>query len=158
MPSWRLSSNGPGPDDRRASVKIAAALLPVPAHDAGAWQSRGQVSGSPGTARIPAPPPNVPANNRVAQAQTGWIGLPSSDFSYWRPAVYYTWPASRVKVSVFSDNQMPVPAVNPAGHPVVAMPGPVMLNHFQVPNPRVASRFPPLSKRPRKPRRVWVDR
>jgi len=168
MPSWRLSANlpGQGPGAPRggasqAAAKIAPALIPVPAHDAGAWEFRGAVVGSPGTTRIPAPA-NSALNgidrNPVAQAQTGWIGLPSSDFSYWRPSIYIQFPRSRVNVSVFSDNQMPVPAIDPRGLPAVAMPGPVMLNHFQVPNPRKAAKFPPLRKRPRTGTHPGVDR
>src|SRR5215469_3323020 len=114
MATWRLATLAGG-----MGQKLRGAALPVPAVDAGAWKSRGPVVGIPGTMRIPAPAPVPQADsNLVAKAQTGWIGLPSSQFSYWLPGIWYTpKPGSRAPVSVFSDNQMPVPAVDPRGVP-----------------------------------------
>jgi len=140
MPSWRLSALGAG-------SKIRAALLPVPAVDAGAWQSRGPISGSPGITRIPAVAPLPRVDSELtALANAGNIGLPSSAFNYWLPGVYYAWPASRAPVSVFSDNQMPVPAIDPRGLPAVVMPGPVMQGQRQTSTPRVAPKFPTRTK------------
>lgn len=135
MSSWRLSASSSGA--RRAG----SALLPVPATDAQAFQGRGVIYGGPRTP-IPGPAP-IPGIDRekVALAQDGNIGLPSSDFNAWAPSVYYTVRRTPLHVSVFSDNQMPVPAIDPRGKPAVMMPGPVMLNQFQVSNPRVTPRW-----------------
>jgi hypothetical protein len=91
----------------------------------------------------------------AARAQTGWIGLPSSLFSFWRPGFWYTDSTEHAPVSVLSDNQMPVPAVDPRGlagsggglgssrwaQEAVVMPGPVMLGQRQVRQPRVAPKY-----------------
>lgn len=143
MPSWRLSAIGPSRTD--VALKVRPALLPVPAHDAGAWQSRGPVSGSPGILPIPAPAPFPTAEmDATSLAQTGWIGLPSGDFSYWRPSIYIQYPVSRFHGSVFSDNQMPVPAIDPRGVPAVVMAGVLHLGQFQVRQPRRAVRYPSM--------------
>jgi len=149
MASWRLTANSSG-----APAKAAGALLPVPAHDAGGWQSRGPISGSPGTTAISAPAP-VPITDRslAAMANAGNIGLPSSDFSVWYPSVYYQRATERAPVSVQSDNQMPVPAIDPRGKPGVVMPGPVMLGQYQVANPHVAPKFADWKAAGRKVRR-----
>lgn len=142
MSSWRLSAL---PASGRANQKLRGALLPIPAKDAGGWQSRGPVYGSPGTTRITAPAPFPGTDlSLVAQSMEGNIGEPSSKFSWWTPGVYWvraTRNGSRAPVSVFSDNQMPVPAVDPRGRPGVVMPGPIMLGQTQVANPRVAPKF-----------------
>jgi len=136
MASWRLTAQGP-------TDLTGAALLPVPAKDAGAWSSRGVVAGSPGTTAIPAPAP-APGHDRstVALANAGNIGLPSSDFDHWLPSVYYVAaPQDPLPVSRESDNQMPVPARDPIRHQAVVMPGPVMLGQYQVATPHVAPKY-----------------
>lgn len=143
MTSWRLSAASSGA--RRAG----SALLPVPATDAQAFQARGVIYGGPRTP-IPGPAP-VPGKDReqTALAQGGWIGLPSSAFHAWAPSVMWTVRRTPLPVSVFSDNQMPVPAIDPRGKPAVMMPGPVMLNQFQVSNPRVMPKFMERNRRGR---------
>ena len=139
MTSWRLSALGAS---GRANQKLRGALLPIPAPWAGAYQARGVIYGSPGTTRIPAPSPVPQADaGMVAQAQTGIIGEPSSKFSWWLPGIYYSPEVWKPHVSYFSDNQMPVPAIDPRGLPGVVMPGPVMLGQQQVNNPRVAPKY-----------------
>lgn len=136
MASWRITMLGPG-------KRLGGAALPVPAKDAGGWSSRGPVNGHPGTMRIPAPAP-VPHTDRelTALANSGFIGLPSSDFSTFNPSLYYiNGPQERFPGSLDSDNQMPVPAIDPRGIPGVVMPGPVMLNQFQVDNPAVRPKY-----------------
>ena len=64
-------------------------------------------------------------------ANAGNIGLPSSDFTYWLPGIYFQrGPREHAPVSVQSDNQMPVPALGPNGKPAImsgtaGVPGPV---------------------------------
>jgi hypothetical protein len=122
----RVRSNGPTggqvpPGAQYApGTDIGPALLPVPAMSFQAYQSNGQIHGAPGTVRIPAPAP-FPELDRspVAQATEGPIGLPSSDFSYWRPDVWYqtdvaTMPDRAGGVCYLnSTHEMPVPAVRP---------------------------------------------
>lgn len=139
MSSWRLSALGAS---GRAGQKLRGALLPVPAKDAGAWSSRGRVYGSPGTVRISAPAPFPGTDSSLAaMANAGNIGEPSSKFGWWTPSVYFTASREHAPVSVYSDNQMPVPAIDPRGRPGVVMPGPIMLGQTQVANPRVAPKF-----------------
>ena len=115
----RVTSNGPG-------GLLGAAIIPVPAKDAKAYQGRGIISGSPGISRIPAPAPlpgydSSGVAKAIAGVGAGGMGQPSSNYSFWRPSVYFTRPASSahelMAVSYVSDNQMPVPAVDPRGRP-----------------------------------------
>ena|SRR5215469_389534 len=141
----RVTSNGPG-------ALLGAAMIPVPAKDRNAWQARGLIFGSPGTARIPAPAP-IPgydqqgAAKAIAGVGAGGMGQPSSIYSFWRPSVYYTRTPTpqNMAVSYVSDNQMPCPAVDPRGRPSMwslgrsprpAMGGPPLLRQFQVVQPR----------------------
>ena len=111
----RVTSSGPG-------SLLGAAIIPVPAKDANAWQARGMTSGNPGTFCVPAPAP-IPGYDRTGVAKAiagvgaGGMGQPSSDYSYWRPSIYYiTTPTPQnMVVSYTSDNQMPVPANDPRG-------------------------------------------
>lgn len=135
----------------RAGLKLRAGLLPIPAAGAQSFQSRGPVYGSPGTTRIPAPAPLPWTDSSLAAyANAGNIGEPSMKFAWWTPGLYWVRipeNGSRSPVSVFSDNQMPVPAVDPRGRPGVVMPGPIMLGQTQVANPRVAPKYHDIKKR-----------
>ena len=95
---------------------IGPALIPVPAVSFQAWQSRGQIHGSPGTVPVPAPAPFFRTDQDLAAfASTGRIGLPSSEFSSWRPDVWYQTDIPRT-IAVQTINQtheLPVPAIRP---------------------------------------------
>jgi hypothetical protein len=80
------------------------------------------------------------------------MGQPSSDYSYWRPSIYFTRTPTpqNMAVSYVSDNQMPVPAVDPRGRPSMwslgrspspAMSGPPMLRQFSIVQPRALPKF-----------------
>ena len=149
MSAWRLSALSSG-----TSAKAGPALLPVPSVDAGAKNSREQVFGYPALT-VPAPSPFPRTDTElVAQAQTGWIGLPSSAFTAWRPSVYYINSHERAPVSRCSDNQMPVPAVDPRGVPGVVMPGALFRGQYQVAQPRALPKYPNLLKPGRKTKRA----
>jgi hypothetical protein len=122
MPSIRVLSNGP-------SSLLGAAMLPVPASDARAYQARGKICGNPGTDRVPAPRPQG-----VTQDYTYTALHKSSDApEYWCPSVYYQpQPPVPPDVAWESDNQMPVPAVNPVRKPAVMMRGGLFLRNKQV--------------------------
>lgn len=134
MPSQRIAANGP--------VNITgAALIPVPAQAGLGYQSRGIISGSPGTRRIPAPFPGGVPQDRTGMANMGTHRSQDAP-PYWTPGVYYLCgPQEHAPVSVRSDNQMPVPAGPSHGEPGVVMNGPVMLGQYQVSNPAVAPKF-----------------
>jgi hypothetical protein len=155
VPSWRLTTNAP------AVGKLAAAAIPVPSPWAGAWQSRGVISGNPGMYPIAAPSPlpetgaaglesargRSSAAGRVALAQqgpaAGGMYLDDTTTPYWLPSVYYVaGPQEHPPVSVQSDNQMPVPAINPTGQPGIVMPGILMRGQRQVAQPRVSYKSP----------------
>lgn len=95
---------------------IGPALIPIPAVNFQAWQSNGQIHGSPGTVPVPAPAP-FPVLDRspVAQATEGPIGLPSSQFNSWRPDVYYQTdiPATIAVQTINQTHELPVPAIRP---------------------------------------------
>jgi hypothetical protein len=132
MPSWRLSANGNATD-------IGAALMPVPAQDAGAWSSRGPVNGHPGTMAVAAPAPaGVPQDWSRRTSGSAQAGVPQSIL----PSLYWLdGPQEHAPVSTLSDNQMPVPAIDPRGKPGVVMPGPVMLGQQQVTQPRAIPKY-----------------
>jgi len=121
---------------------MGAALLPVPAMDARAFQSRARVNGFPGTRRVPAPAPDGVPQDRTGQANMG-TRRSADGPGFWTPGLYWYGPGgqSRAPVSVLSDNQMPVPAQNPLRLPAVVMPGPVILGQRQVSNPAVAPKY-----------------
>lgn len=131
MPSWRISAMSSG-------TNAGAALVPVPAKDAGGWQARGLISGSPGTTPIASPRPGG-----VPQSWNRALHRSSDAPAFWRPAVYFLCgPQVHAPVSILSDNQMPVPAVNPLLLPAVVMPGPVMQGQRQVRQPKIAPSYP----------------
>lgn len=119
----RVFANGP-------TNRTGAALVPVRAAMAQAWQSRGSISGSPGTDRIPAPAPAAVSQDYPFQALHKSAQAPD----YWRPSVYYQRcpPPSASNMSIYSDNQMPIPAVPPSGKPAVMSRKPTFLRQNQV--------------------------
>lgn len=149
MTSWRLSALSSG-----TSAKAGPALLPVPAVDAGAKNSREQVFGGPAVlVPMPAPMP-VTDRNLTAQANAGNIGLPSSYFNTGRPSIYWVNSRERAPVSRRSDNQMPVPAIDPRGVPGIVMPGALFRGQYQVVQPKVAPKFANLNAPGKKLRRA----
>lgn len=119
----RITTQGP-------AARLQAAILPVPARDARAYQGRGTVYGSPGTVPVPAPYPAA-----VSQDWTHRALHRSSDAPpVWYPSVYYQRGpnGTRPQVSVSSDNQMPVPAKDATGRPAVMSRRPTFLRQKQV--------------------------
>lgn len=118
--------------------RLGAAILPVPAADRSAFQARGLISGSPGTTAVAAPWAGVP-QDRTGLAGGG-VHRSSDAPGYIRPALYFLYgpQAATPPVSVQSDNQMPVPAVDPRGVPYVAAARPVFLGQKQVPQPKAS--------------------
>ena len=106
----------------------AAGLVPVPAQPAQGYQSRGIIHGSPGVERIAAPAPGG-----VPQSWNRALHRSSDAPPWWLPALYYERGAlEHAPVSVRSDNQMPVPAVDPRGRAGIALRRPVWRGQRQV--------------------------
>jgi hypothetical protein len=124
----RVFSNGP-------SGRLGAAILPVPAPLAQAYQSWGPIVGMPGTTDIPAPyPAAVPQG--VDRWTTDPLGMSSQAPPIWRPGIYYQpKPASRFGGATESDNQMPVPAVKPSAKIAQQLRNPVFLRQNQIGQP-----------------------
>ena len=62
--------------------------------------------------------------------------------NWWTPNIYYMRElASPPNVSVFSDNQLPVPAIDPKGLPSVSMPRPRLGGQFKQDTPKVVQYF-----------------
>lgn len=124
----KFLSQGPG-------ESLGAAALPIPAKIAQAFQSWGPVDGSPGTSAIPAP---RPSGTPQGVAFTGNPKHTSKDApEVWFPGIYYTRrdAMSVAPVSILSDNQMPLPAIDPKGLPSAVQVRPTFLGQIQVAQP-----------------------
>jgi hypothetical protein len=142
----KFLTHGPG-------QSLGAAALPVPAKLSVAAWSSGRIIGSPGTDAIPSPrPAGVPQGITHRTAGAGYRGSEQAP-ELWFPSVYYYGrdSMSHAPVSVFSDNQMPMPAIDPKRLPAQMQVRPVFLRQTQVQQPWVASSYPS-----RGPGRDWL--
>lgn len=129
MARIRVTSNGP--------ANLGAAGIPLPVKDARSYQARGVIEGSPGVIPVAAPRPDgVPQG--WPRRLHGSMDAPA----YWRPSVYYLADRPTVPVSVYSDNQMPMPALGPDGKPAIAFVRPVFLNQTQIGNAKRITKYP----------------
>lgn len=110
--------------------RLGLAALPVPARDGKAYQDRGTLHGAPGTLPVRAPSPQGVTQDVWFTALHKSADAPDMI----RPALYYQdgQDGARPSVSVCSDNQMPVPALNPSGKPAVMSRQPHFLGQQQV--------------------------
>jgi hypothetical protein len=136
MASIRVTSSGPG-------TKLGAAAIPVVVKDAGAWQGRGLITWR---RTAPAPPPAA-----VPQSYNRALHRSSDAPNQIHPEIYFLHgrQAATPPVSWVSDNQMPVPAVDPRGRPAVMARRPVILGQRQVVQPSPASSYPDFNRRAR---------
>lgn len=122
---------------------LGSAIMPRMTRPAQAWNSRGQVSGSPGTTAIPIRGPEGVPHDMTAIASGGLYysaGVPNVIY----PSIYYenNRPKIHAPVSVKSDNQMPVPAKRA---PNVILSDPFRARkggQKQLKQPQVVQRFP----------------
>ena len=123
---------------------LGAAIMPVRAHDAGAWQGRGLIHGTPGTQGVPAPLPGA-----VPQSWNRALHRSSDAPPVIYPSLYYLYgpQAATPDVSWVSDNQMPIPAKDPRGTPAVMSIRPTFLGQRQVTQPSPTVRFPNIRAR-----------
>jgi hypothetical protein len=88
----------------------------------GAQSFKLAVAGQPGTQGIPAPDPGVP-RDRTAQAQMGTARSGDAP-NAWYPQLWFQdrlteRPGAGMPLRVYSDNLMPVPAIDPRGVPTM---------------------------------------
>lgn len=140
MSRYAIESLGP-------AEKLGAAMVPVRAPSAQAYQSRGMINGSPGIQGMPAPRPAGMPQDNTGLAQSHWHRSSDSP-NIWYPGVYYQSnradPPEHFPGAVLSDNQMPMPAISPLGLPSVSMGRPRLGSQFQVANKASVPAFPSL--------------
>jgi hypothetical protein len=139
----RIAVTSLGPAER-----LGAAAVPLPARGAAAYQSRGIIDGQPGTQAIAAPRPAATPQDATALAQNAGWHRSSDAAPVWYPGIYYERPGpegyEHAPVSVLSDNQIPLPAVNPLGLPAVMQGRPRLGGQYQVTNRAITAAYPPL--------------
>lgn len=124
---------------------LGAAITPRMTRTYAGWSSRGPVFGAPGTRAIPMPDPAAVPHDKTALATVGQFYTACAPNVIF-PALY--WEASpplekeKFPASVFSDNQMPVPAGSPR-NVVIADPYRARKGgQGQVVQPQVVQSFP----------------
>lgn len=134
----KVTSEGP-------TSRLGAAAIPVSAKMAQGYQSHALVNGSPGTDPIPVNrAQGVPQGITHRTAGAGYHGSSDAPDVFF-PGVYYYGPDSMQHpgmISYLSDNQMPLPAIDPKGLPSVAQVRPVFQGQVQVKQPWNAANFP----------------
>jgi len=125
----------------------SSAFVPVPASTTAVVQYKQAVIGRPGTAGIPAAPPDFPAGQvvngvPVRGAGAGYNQGSSTMPGQWYPQQYYEVTLSELpEVSVYSDNQLPVPATDPRGRAARMARPPQFLGSAQVKQPKPLPRW-----------------
>lgn len=131
---------------------VSAAFAPVPAYDGrgfGPWQGKSAVEGQPGTMGVPAGLPDFGDAGLSVNGQSvrgGGAGYAQGSGTLrskaWYPSLYWArrLDGSTLTVpgqgpSVYSDNQMPVPAADPLGRAAVLARPPRFLGQQDIPQP-----------------------
>ena len=110
MTVWRWGTSG---------VPALSAFMPSISKTAGvAQQYKDAVEGHPGTTAIPAPNNDIPqdryqvsADHRSSDAPPAWF--PQVWFQTRLPGLPFPAGANDAGVQIYSDNQLPVPAIDP---------------------------------------------
>lgn len=130
----------------------SAAFTPVPAYDgrgAGPWSNSAATSGQPGTQGIPTGTPDFGTEGLAVNGQSvrggggGYAqGSGTMRAQAWYPSQYFqrfldgfTLNRPGQGPSVYSDNQMPVPAADPLGRAAVLARPPVFLGQVNLAQP-----------------------
>jgi hypothetical protein len=131
---------------------VSMAFAPVPARDGrglGPWEAKGTVSGQPGTMGVPAGLPEfgqggLEANGVRLRGGGGGYAMGSDTMraQVWYPSLYWQRALAQSTLtvpgqgpSIYSDNQMPVPAGTPLGRAAVLARPPTFLGNKQVSQP-----------------------
>jgi hypothetical protein len=131
---------------------VSTAFAPVPAWDGrgcGPWSNSAAIEGQPGTMGVPVGVPDFGAEGQVVNGvpvRGGGGGYAQGSGTMpgpWYPQLYWlrqldgaTLVSGNAQTpSVYSDNQMPVPAADPVGRAAVLAAAPVFLGQAQVRQP-----------------------
>lgn len=126
----------------------SGAFVPVPAATTAVVAFKGEVNGQPGTMGIPTGSPEFGHAGQVVNgvsvrgAGAGYNQGSGTMPPVWYPQLYYERRLSETpEVSIYSDNQMPVPAMDPRGVAAVMARPPQFLGQGQVTQPRVMPKW-----------------
>ena len=129
----------------------STAFVPVPALDGrglGPYAVKDKIIGQPGTQGIPAPPSDFGTAGQtvngvsVRGAGSGYNQGTGTMPPVWYPQLYFETTLSELpQFSVYSDNQMPVPAADPRGRAAVYARPPVFLGQSQLRQPQRLPRW-----------------
>lgn len=116
MPSARFIVHGPR---NGTAPPMGASLTPRMTRTYAGWSSRGKVNGNPGTRGIPVADPAAVREDVNSLATVGTFSTACAPNVIF-PSIYYEddLPGDKEKFpgSVFSDDQMPVPAGRPGNY------------------------------------------
>lgn len=121
----------------------SGAFVPVPAATTAVVAYKGEVTGQPGTQGIAAAHPGeVTGQVNGLPARSGYNGGSAMMPDVWYPDLWYERRLSETpEVSIYSDNQMPVPASDPRGRAAVMARPPAFLGQAQLPQPKTMPRW-----------------
>jgi hypothetical protein len=126
----------------------SSAFVPVPAATTAVVAYKNEVTGQPGTQGIPTGLPEFGAQGQVVNgvsvrgAGAGYNQGSGTMPDVWFPQKYYERRLTETPpVSVYSDNQMPVPAFDPRGVAAVMFRPPQFLGQAQLAQPKTLPRW-----------------
>lgn len=124
----------------------SSAFVPVPALDGrglGPYAVKNRITGQPGTQGISVGPAEIMATTNGLHTWSGYAGGTAMMPGVWYPQLYYEPVLSEgtLEVSIYSDNQMPVPAADPRGRAAVMARPPVFLGQSQLRQPRLLPKW-----------------
>lgn len=121
----------------------SSAFVPVPAATTAKIAVHHGVSGQPGTRGIPVGPGEVSASVNGTVIRSGYSGGSGTMPAVFYPQQYYERGLSELPpVSVYSDNQMPVPATDPVGKAAVLAVPPRFLGQAQIQAGKALPKWP----------------
>ena len=121
----------------------SSAFVPVPAGTTAKVSYKQNVTGQPGTQGIPVHPAEIGGEINGAPIRSGYSGGTGMMPGVFYPNLYYSnrlWPNS-AGVSIYSDNQMPIPAADPRGKAAKLARPPVFLGQSQLTQPKALPRW-----------------
>lgn len=120
----------------------SGAFVPVPAATTAVVAYKHEVDGQPGTRGVPAAPAELAGEVNGLPARSGYSGGSSMMPPVWYPQQYFERHLSETPlVSVYSDNQMPVPAADPRGRAAIMARPPSFLGQSQLAQPRALPKW-----------------
>lgn len=115
----------------------SSAFVPVPAGTTARVAYKSVVTGQPGTQGVPAAMPELAGMVNGQRVSSGYSGGSSWMPPVWYPQLWFERQLSEIpQVSVYSDNQMPVPAADPRGVAARMARPPVFLGQAQLQQPK----------------------